>query len=122
VRVLGQILHQRPGDLAHRHIAQRGMAKREHRRRDPVAPRRLVGLQIAELHQGMGQPRHRGLRQPGTRSQFAVGQQARLGGKTAQHFQAAGQRSDELAVISGGIRRLPGLGHLEVVILHSGTF
>jgi len=56
-------------------------------------------LEVAQAGQGVGHARHRRFRQAGLARQFLVTQHAFAGGKTAQQFQASGQRGDELPIL-----------------------
>ncbi|MNT65159.1 hypothetical protein D3C72_2031190 [compost metagenome] len=93
-----KVAHQRRGDAADVVAAEHGGAQRQHRQPQPVVAGVVILGQVAELGQGIGQPRHGGFRQVGPLRQYLVGQCALAGLERRQHAQATGQRSDEQAV------------------------
>lgn len=97
--VAGHLFHQRAGERANRQVREHRVAERHHAHFQLVLAAMRQVTQIAQPGQGVGQTRHRRLRQAGLLRQFLVAQQAFPGRETAQQFQPAGQRGDELAVL-----------------------
>src|SRR5260370_839512 len=92
------MLAQKPRARPDVHGREQRIADRQHRRAELVLAQAHVVAQVAELGEGVGEPRNRGLGQAGAHRDFLVAEQRLERREAAQHFQAAREGGGELAV------------------------
>ena len=100
VHLVGELLHERPREVAHVERAEIRVAEREHAHRERIALGVGRAGEISHLHQREGEAAHRGLGQPRARGDLAVAELAVLAREAAQDVEAARERRDELAVLA----------------------
>ena len=91
-------LAKRFGQMPNAEIGKRGIAERHGRRRQLILLEPRNRCKVAELGQGVGQPRNGWLRQVGAGRDLLIAEKPVVGTECAQHIKAAGKRDDEAAI------------------------
>ncbi|MCY1300546.1 hypothetical protein D9M68_745010 [compost metagenome] len=118
--MVGQLLHGRPRQLAHRHPRQRRCGQVDQPDPRHVARQALRIVQQAQFAQGVEQAEQRRLGQPGALHQFAAAQLLHRWREAVEDRDAPRQRADK-ARLAIGIGRRRGQGGM-CFIRHNRAF
>ena len=100
MRIIGQLLHDRPGDLQHVHVGEQREPQGQHPGAELVLAELFIVIEVPHPSEGIGQPGDGRFRQAGALGDLLVAQMAIPRLEAAQDLEPARQGGDELAVVA----------------------